>query len=262
MEKYKYILVCLLVVTINSCKTEEIDTYFGGDQIYFKYATPLSSSGKDSLEVLFSSYVNASKTDSLIAIPVQVIGEISNVDREFKVVKVDSLTTAVEGVDYELLETVIPAHSLEGSAKIKLLRTEVLKKKTLVLGLELLPNSNFDTFFDNLPNRELASPLVFRVLFSDVGDRPLSWVLFQTILDNSFGPYSDVKYALIKELCDVDDEYFNFTDGALINERFAISIVMAWSSRINVYLREYKEKNGAPLLDENNVEVTMYYPYE
>lgn len=259
----KYIFLSLLFFAF-SCSEEEVHTYVGDSQLFFSYADASINTPVDSTFVLFGYAESEQTVDSIISIPVQVSGLPVGVDRSFKYEIVDTLTTAALGEDYELLESHIEANSLFGFARIKLNRTEKLKKNTLSIGIKLLPNDNFKTDYVRIfnPNAseadiERMNPNVYRLFINDMISKPLGWILFESRFKMFFGEFSQVKYQLILEVCKLNDDFFQFDTLAVYNERFPTTLLMKWTAMVNSALVRYEKENGQKLVDENDIVVEL-----
>ena len=256
-----------LLLLATGCSKEEVFTYGEESQVYFQFSrndTPI-----DSISVLFA-YSDKEKTDSVISIPITTMSRPYPYDREVDVRVVDSLTTGKEGIDFELIEAVVKENKVRGNVVLRILRTDLIKDKTLRLGLTLVENEHFGTKLNKMPdipgrhlNKEQMNlnPLLVKVYFNDIFSRPLGWVLFEDRFSFAFGEYSTVKFKLILDLCNTTHDYFTFTESKVFVQRFPIPTVFTWNAIINNYLRDYEKEHGTPLKDEHGKVVTMPHPY-
>src|SRR5699024_2258140 len=109
----KYLLVIVTAVfCLFSCKKNNLEPYHGADNIYFSGAK--LSSPDDSMTVSFGLLPDIE--DSLIKIPISVMGKPAEKDRPYKV-KILDVSTAEEGVDYSFNkeDCFVPAGQLKDS---------------------------------------------------------------------------------------------------------------------------------------------------
>jgi hypothetical protein len=116
--------------------------YYGQDSVYFNHRTG-EWSFSDSVDVSFA-YSPVNVRDTLLAVPVAATGTFSDKDRPVSLVA-DPLSTARQGMDYDLPPTVFHAGKIADTFFIRLKRTADLTsaKKTLILRLQ--PNESFKT---------------------------------------------------------------------------------------------------------------------
>jgi hypothetical protein len=90
------------------------------------------------------SFLENSEDSYVQEVPVQIIGDSTNADREFSVEVIeDSLTTA-EASDYEIQGGVIPAGSFEGTLFIELYNSEKLQDSEVSLHLRVVDSGNLE----------------------------------------------------------------------------------------------------------------------
>jgi hypothetical protein len=187
-----------------SCSKEEVPLYDTDNANFIQFVDP----SKDTAELSFMFYPTV-KTDSAYnyAIPVKILGLAKDVDREYKVTVIDSMTTAEAGKHFEVPTTAtFHAGLYEDTLFIKLYRTADLLEKKVRLGIRIEYSNDF--FVGEPANSER------HLIFSDMLARPAWWT--PMLLENGrydqnsveykfLGPYSDKKYLLLMEVTKVGD---------------------------------------------------------
>ncbi|MDR0506405.1 MAG: DUF4843 domain-containing protein [Dysgonamonadaceae bacterium] len=273
MKKYIYIIITIFVSLFYSCQYEALPTYSGTDQIYFSYSDSLrdgSIYGADSLLVQFG-YDAVIKSDSIVGIGVNVMGNVVNYDRRVSFIMIDSTSTAIRGKDVELLPdlSLIPAGKNTGKIYIKLYNTENLKGKSLMVSLRLIENEYFKTDYRLTPVDYINSEgkivsTEYRVRFDNSSEKPNMWANPSTSIyfDMVFGTYSRVKFTLMCQILPgCTREYFTYGQNenpmTVFSARFPTGLMAGWARGLNSYLIAYKDEHGGvPLYDENGNEVT------
>ncbi len=161
--------------------------YAGGLKVY---------TYRDSLEYSFAKLA-ADISETTVNLPVKVLGNLSPLDRTFKV-KVTG-GTAVEGVDYVPLETeyILPANQPETLLPIKLKRTAKLKEEKISMTVSLVENENFKLL---LPTKENGSDgtelnaMQLKIIFSEFYAAPWNWDFYAV---DYFGNFTIEKFEFI-----------------------------------------------------------------
>lgn len=259
----------LLSALIASCSYESVPTYKDVDRIFFKYAGErIESDVVDKLNINLG-YDKPLKDDSIIAIPVKLMGNISEVNREVKVKLIAEESTAIEGEDIEILTSYLPAGEIVGSVFVKLKRTESVTTSTLLARICLVSNESFYTDYPTSYSdpRGDRNGLVFSIYFTALADKPSLWIAegSKVIMERSFGDYSNEKINLICEVCGFTRDYFNIDPAdndpsgrVTADKRFPSAISFGVISQVNRYLKAYKDSHGGqPKLDEFGNEIKM-----
>jgi hypothetical protein len=230
MKKILYITLCLVAVTFSSCSKDDIDFFDSNNYLSFKSST-----------VSFTfTFLDASVTDSVYQVPVQYAGRYLTKDANFKWEVVDSLTTAVAGKDYKLIDnsTLVPANKNTGSGKVELLRTADMKKSSVVLTLHLVNNDTFKTGAIDLVKINITDQIV----------KPDWW---DYTYNRYMGSYSPTKFRLWLEYMGVKDgsnpldksQYIVWLDygtGKFIYKNYKDGEVKAAIMGFKVWLRDVK----------------------
>ena len=106
-NSFKWCVYTFLFLGIGmvSCADEDLMTYEDVPRIYFKYADASSSDfGENEDQITVNmGYDRPLKNDSIIKIPIKLMGRVSETDRAVKVVMIPEESTATEGEDIEIL---------------------------------------------------------------------------------------------------------------------------------------------------------------
>lgn len=239
-------ILCLLV----SCKKSEISSYNGQTNIYFSSALdPIPSWGRDSLSVSFA--LKALVKDSLIKIPVRVMGKPSDADRIYAI-KIATGSNAKEGIHYDFYKEnfTIPAGKLVDSLQVLLHRSPDLKNNGVSVVFELVPNNNFTTQIQNekpVPGYPKGYSFnTFRLNSNDILQMPESWI------DYYLGDFTAKKFYLIGEVLGADLN--KFSGPAFVNISF--SDLLYYGVALQRYLNNQKAA-GKTVYEVNGDEMIM-----
>jgi hypothetical protein len=276
MKIHIYNTIALLASLLYSCQYEALPTYSGIDQIYFSYSDSLRLGTVDFIQtdsvVIQFGYDAVIKSDSIVGIGVNVMGNVVDYDRPVRFMLVDSTSTALRGRDVDLLpdRSLVPAGKNTGKIYIKLYNTDNLNETSLLASLRLLENEYFKTDYRLTPVDYINSEgkmvsTEYRVRFDNANERPNLWANPTTsvFFDMVFGTYSRVKFTLMCQILPgCTREYFTYGPDenpmTVFNERFPIGLMAGWARGLNSYLAAYKEEhNDTPLCDENGKEITI-----
>lgn len=262
--------VCALLLCgagMTSCGDNEIMTYEDVARIYFKYADTSSFGESDDQILVNMGYDVPLKEDSIIEIPIKLMGRTADVDRDVKAVILANESTATEGEDIEIISASLPAHEIYGSVKVKLNRTENITKNTLYARICLRSNDNFHTDYNtSKTDASTRNGLIYTVYFTALAEKPSLWAASGSAarLNSVFGEYSNGKLNAICEACGVTRAYFDIdpadndaTGVTTYNKRFPNEVLFGLISMTNRYLTKYKEEHGEPLMDEYGNEVKL-----
>lgn len=254
-----------------SCADEDLMTYEDVSRIYFKYADTSVFGEKDDQITVNMGYDRPLKNDSIIKIPIKLMGRVSETDRTVKAVMIPEESTAIEGKDIEILSACLPANSIYGDVEVRLNRTETVDKEMLFARIRLASNENFHTDYSisKQDNGNNGNGLVYSIYFTALAEKPSLWAASYSskTLESTFGTYSNVKMNVIYEACGVTREYFEIdpedndpTGNVTFTKRFSREVSFGMVSLINRYLTKYKKDHGEPLLDEFGEEVKTPLP--
>lgn len=174
-------------------------------------------------------------------IKVKTMGDTAGYDRYVigKMIR-DSVTTAIEGEDYDFIPGLIKAGETEGNLAIVLYRTAKLRNETLVLKLAIGESEDF--------KGGVVEDDEFMLTWSDRLVQPDTWPYY-------FGTYSNVKYRFVIDVLGVADFPAQMCARCAINPgEYSLADIQDMASILRVRLREYNASNPAnPMRDENGV---------
>jgi hypothetical protein len=234
-----------------SCREEQLLDYKNDPGLFFFRA---SYSGADVQRdsVSFTFYAKQIQTGGQYVqyIDIRTVGFPENRDRKFKLVQSNTgdANAAVPGVHYIAFDDpfmeqylVIPANATEYKVPVFFKNDASLSEKKVRLKIEIGKNENFGV--------GIQAQSTFVVNFSDVVDRPQTWVDDKPTMNwfPWFGYWSAVKMKFISMnlgFYDFDEEYNKTLDFSNIKDYYA--------RKVYRLLREYNEKNpDNPMKDEN-----------
>lgn len=219
MSMKKIVLTVMIAAgVLTSCDYDALPTYDDVDRIYFDYAswalTELNKQNYDTsnpnkLNILFG-YDKVIKTDSTIAVKVKTMGNLAAVDRPVAVELIAGESSAVEGEDFEILPSVIPAVETTGTLRIKLKNTEKLRTTTLLARFRLAPNDYFhvDYTYVRSDSYNIMSGIEYYIYFDAKKEMPSLWQAMLSRFQTFFGPYSHTKLDAICAATGFPREYF------------------------------------------------------
>ncbi|WP_421918574.1 DUF4843 domain-containing protein [Marinifilum sp.] len=197
MKKLNIIFSIILLLVFISCDKDEIMTYEGDDYLYF---TNVDEDGN--YPEYFNNFVfdDEAVTEKNITVPIFLRGMLSNADRNFKISVVDTLTTATEGLHYTIIQNdqIVPANSIEGTASVKVMKTEDMNENEFSIGIQIESNENFDT---------TANTVVILKITNSFSQPDWWYPHPNKYYTTHIGPYTQTKALLWLE-------YFGVTDGS------------------------------------------------
>lgn len=176
-------LGCIVAVAgllSGGCNKAEIENYTSKDKLWFTQV----DNNKDSVGTLTRSFSHFPGAKTLrVPFEVTLIGAIADHDREYKVVVVDSLTTAVAG-EYEVDPTIFRAGRPVDTMWVTLHKTPRMDNMKVKLTLHFIENDAFTTGY--------TGRLSATINFNNITSRPDWWT--EAITLSYFGPYSKEKF--------------------------------------------------------------------
>ncbi|TKC63988.1 DUF4843 domain-containing protein [Pedobacter hiemivivus] len=254
MNKISYIAAFALALCLfASCKKESLLTYDVSDNIYFNYKA--SGLIADSLEASFAIRP-ASATDSVLKLPLAITGTASDHDRTYKVIVIDSNTTAVAGKHYVLPASfTIRAGRVLDSLPVKLLRSADLQTKAVYLKLALQPGGDFTTDMKTLYSSiaGTVNALAFKVKISDM------FIVWSSSFNTYFGVFSIKKIKLINQVTGMPFDYY--TKGWLSDLQFSVRAAN-WAISVSHYLADQKAAGHTVYENDGITEMKMGTAYQ
>jgi hypothetical protein len=152
MKKYisQYFIFLLLPFIFASCSKDDIDTYndiynavrFANDNFdsgvvgYYGYEAKGYDAETQRFLASYSFIDTPFAESATYDLPLTLIGKASTSDRKVEYTVDTSLTNAPTG-SYEIMDAVIPADSVKGYIRVKLMNADVLQDSTYVLAITL-----------------------------------------------------------------------------------------------------------------------------
>ena len=192
MIKNKIIIIVLtLFVGLNflNCSTSNIETFGSKASLYFpKYV--YTSDQYVRIDTAFTSFSFYPGIEEItVPFKISLVGKILNEDKEYKVVVVDSLTTAKVG-QYAFDEKLTFRRKVvEDSLCVKIFKSKLAENEEVVLTLRLIENENFTLGYNDKRDIKLR--------FNNAISKPTWWD--KSIEESFFGVYSYKKFQTIIE---------------------------------------------------------------
>ncbi len=261
---WSFCLSVLAGIVLFGCKTDMMD-YEGRAGVYFAVQNPFVGGIGDSTSWPYTPlteipFITTTSTDSAVKLRVKLLGNLVNKDRTFKMVIVDSGTTAIEGTDYDLPQTeyVLSANTISKEVVIKVHRSSSLKDTLRKVMFELVPTADFalpiNTWFP-APGQygyspkpgapiENISAIRHTIIISDViTSQPSGW------LPGFFGDFSRKKYIILAE-------WYNLTWDDFTRANMDPNRSRALGQRAKYRLEEL-EAEGNPVLEADGTPMKM-----
>lgn len=245
----------VLLMLISACTIDEIDTFGTTDYVYFSQED-MSSSVVDDNGYIVNSYTfifekDQSLNDKVYSLPVTLAGTAKNADRVISIEIIDSLSTAIEGTHFELVEAsqnIIPSGSTKGMVNIRLIRTPEMDENIFSLALNIIDNDQLK-----------AGPMISASInYSNYFLKPDWWDSYK------LGTYSIVKGTLWMRFMGAIDgtnpwsvePYIRWVENGE-GEQIAIADDTSRQQSVQMFALWLDEgdENGDPYYDENGIKV-------
>lgn len=178
------VIACAVTLLLASCETREIETYASGRSLYFERWKQISSVERvriDTVAYSFSDYVD--KTELVHDFKINLTGDTLAQNTEYKVIVVDSLTTAVPE-QYALPDPPVFHRGQQSDLyRVTIFKTPSLRGKEVYLTLRLVETPDF------APGYATYREVKIRFNYMDV--KPAWWTA--EIRDAYLGEYSRKK---------------------------------------------------------------------
>lgn len=239
-----YLFITASFLLLFACKKEEVPMYSGINAIYFNNTTDYSN--------ITFAYDLPGKKDSTITIRAYTMGPVSDVDREFNLVILDTpYTTAQKEINYVVPDRfVIKAGKAYVDIPFKLLRTAELTKKTYVITMILQPNDNFTIDYQwdwiSLSKKTWRQLMTYTILFDDIFSQPKNWQVAY------YGTFSRKKLYAISDFFEIEIAKWNIQGSGGI-------AATVWPVMGKVYQRYLNDEaaKGNIILDEDGTPMKM-----
>ena len=171
---------------LQSCDKQEVLSYEADRALFFERWEQVGTNNirLDTVQYSFSHYVGIEDLEHRFKI--NLIGNLLEEDMAYRVIVVDSLTTATED-QYTIKDPIFRKGRSSDSLTVVLHKTPALKDKQVYLTLRLVENENFDLGYMGYTD--------VRVRFNDMKVKPLWWT--DEVELAFLGPYSYEKLETI-----------------------------------------------------------------
>lgn len=263
MKKNKYILIIFslfLFLIIQGCE-KEIMSYQGKPGVYFAVQHGDRGGNENTWPYQPKTNVEFFKIQDdrvTVYFKVMATGSVADHDRSFTVrINADS-TNGTEGVHYEPLsgDFVIPAGKAYANVPVTIIRTGDMQERDVVIGLQLLPNDNFELAFqewDAVPGLlggnvvDSFDASLHSIVINDVMVKPDIWVGSQNSDGSESGNWGVFSRKKLELFC----EYFNLTYDDFNNAEKMPSVFrkQIYITISKVLIKAFEE--GNPILEED-----------
>ncbi len=250
-------------VLTGACSEEEF-TKFDGQKsgIFMRRTATTNISGTpltfaDSLTLTFANY-NVETEKIRAYVPVLVMGEVKDYDRKFKLVVNKELSTAIEGVDFELSDTAcyIPAGKSSRNVFFYVKKTDKLDNESVRIVFELQDNENFTAELETYKStadwaasgKELSGKR-YKVIFNNIWEIPWQWSIWG---DYYLGDWSVKKEKILDNL--MGWQHSEFDDKANYGKMPYLA------KKLQKYLQEQADA-GTPVTEDNGSYMQLVSPY-
>ena len=225
--------LCLMMLS-QSCDKRDVFSYEADRALFFERWEQVGTNKYvrlDTVQYFFSHYVGAEDLEHRFK--VNLIGNLLEEDMEYRVIVVDSLTTATKD-QYTIKDPVFRKGRSSDSLTVILHKTPALKDKQVHLTLRLVENENFGLGYIGYTD--------VRVRFNDMKMKPLWWT--KEIELAFLGPYSYEKLEAIVAA----NEGFTTFEGLDITTR----------RKIALNTKEYIRKHGITEANGDAMVIPIY----
>lgn len=177
-------LAAALTALPAGCGKSEIDNYGSKDKLWFTQQVQVNKQEiKNVANIVrsFSMYPGSATIE--VPFEVNLIGNKADRDRTYKIVVVDTLTTA-DPSEYEIKSTILPANSIKGNCVVVLKKSARMATEEVKLTLYMVENEAFEPGY--------YYGLKVSVKFNDITTQPEWWTA--DIEKSYFGPFSKAKF--------------------------------------------------------------------
>ena len=221
---YNFLLVMVVGVAVSSCDKVELPDYSGMDAIFFdqQFFGENNEGWIDTTRLVHKlytpvSFASTNRKDTVLAIKVETAGYVRDYPRPFGVHIVSDSTTAIEGVEFELLDdtyAILPGNN-STCVHVKCNFTDRMYKDRLQIQLALdagehfvlpfskyafgdMPLRNSDPLTDPVPESRNYDSSIHNIFLDCILTEPEAWPKPATI--HYLGEWSEEKFSLILQL--------------------------------------------------------------
>lgn len=228
---------CVFVLTLLlfGCAEQEIETYKADRFLFFERWKKISSTEQvriDTVGYSFSHYVG--ETELVHDFQINLIGGLPEEDKEYRVIVVDSLTTALPEQYFIPEPPIFHKGQSTDVLSVVMYKKPSLKDKEVFLTLRLVENENFGLGYVTYTD--------VRLRFNDMKVRPLWWT--DEIEDAYLGTYS---YKKLETIIAANEGFTTF-DGLSDTEK----------RKVALNTKAYIKLHGITEDDDSPMEIPMY----
>lgn len=225
------------LLLLGACTKEQHLTYQDAPAVYF-FTDSLNYTA-DSTTYSFAVHDSQLQQDT-VKIPLKIMGEAADHDRQVNVEAIPDSTTAVQGQQYKILPAVIKAGEYKDSLKILVMKTASLDSTEVRLSLRIVASADFQP--------GVIEKSTYLVKINNILTKPDNW---DGLLALFFGNYSQVKFRFIIDVTGISVFNFKTPTGSIDFQYY-----MYLKQVMRDALTNYELLNG-PLIDENGNPVTF-----
>ncbi|MGE9313794.1 DUF4843 domain-containing protein [Niabella sp. CJ426] len=184
---------------------------------------------------------------------VRVLGNVANRDRNIRLSAVDSLSTAIAGTHYRLLNKyIMPAGQFSTKLGVVLLKSLDLNNASTTLSLELQPSEDFPAVMKRdtivgIPPIAYFEGTHYTIVFTNKASAPPYW----NDVMISFGSWSKVKYEFIYQVT-------GKKLGLKANNVEEQANLFSYYLQVKAALNEYNATHSTPLTDESGMQIYIW----
>lgn len=181
MKNWTLFILAIIVMGVSSCGENPDFVYHSQDNIYLDYEDTTARM------ISYSFAYTPEKVEDTIYIPVKISGKIETYDRSFKLVVLDTATTAEPALHYEPFKDAYTMPADSGTVRVPVViynKDPELADKTVSLAFALVATEDFKIDFPHLNYAKIS--------FSNRLEQPNWWMFWM----GQLGLYSRVKHQL------------------------------------------------------------------
>lgn len=261
MKEIKIVIMIIFATTLFTvgCEKYQVMKYRGGESVYFSVRSPLPWQPDSNKWPYISNqkveFIKFPENEYKVVVSIAVTGGQKNYDRKVEVIINKDSTNAIEGVNYDPIESeyTIKAGDMLVNFDVNIKRAANLQDEDKVLCLQVIPNEYFNVTFehwDPLPTLgiETFDATMHKVFMTNIMVQPFKWngsfnPANQTEI-GLWGAFTQTKIKLMFELFNLT--YLDFCDD--------VTMPQARMNAIQNYMKLYlieKYEAGDPLIEDD-----------
>lgn len=230
----------LFLLLFASCKKESIMTYQGTNDVYFRanYVNSVDTG------IVSFGFALTSVKDSIVKIPIAVMGQVSKEARSVKIIVADS-STAIAGTHYDALpDFKIGAGRTVDTLLLKVHRTPDLQQKGVTIVLALMDNNEFATNMKTKTTNSITgayfSFIKYRINLNDIFEKPKYWY------EPYVGTFSRKKVYLMSQVLGITPQQIN----EVTSSSTSLGTENYYGRAVQIYLNQQKAA-GTPVYEDD-----------